>query len=113
MDTLRITDLELWTPIGTTDEERTSGQRLLVSLEWPTNASAVAEDDDLSEGTDYALVRMKLLELATTERRTIERFAEDVSTMMLQDFALTSVTVTVQKFPFADVGSVQVNIIRP
>ena len=111
-DTITITDLELWTRIGVTEEERTRDQRLLVTVTFPTDAAAVAARDDLSQGIDYADVVLAIRALAATERKTIERLAEDIASAILRNFHPASVTVIVKKFPIAGARNVAIQIHR-
>ena len=53
MDTLTITDLELWTRIGVPDDERETEQRILVTIELSLDLSAVSASDDVTQGMDY------------------------------------------------------------
>tara|TARA_B100000315_G_C14387362_1_gene500285 strand:+ start:334 stop:678 length:345 start_codon:yes stop_codon:yes gene_type:complete len=112
-DTIRIHELEIQTHIGVPDEERKEAQKLLVSVELQKDVSSAAEDDDLSSSIDYEKVAESIQDLAKTERKTLERFAEDASDMILDDFKPEHVTVTVQKFPLEDAQSVSITITRP
>lgn len=112
MDSITISDLELRTRIGITDSERSTEQKVLVTVAMKTDITAVSKNDDVSAGIDYAVVREKILTLATVERRTIERFAEDIAQMILSNFRASGVTVAVKKFPFPDSAHVQIVIDR-
>ena len=111
-DTITITDLELWTKIGVTEDERTKEQRVLVTVRLPVDAAAVAQDDDVSKGTSYFDVTKAVRALAAMERKTIERLAEDIASAILRNFHPASVTVTVKKFPIAGARNVAIRIHR-
>ena len=96
-DILNITDLELWTRIGVPKEERESEQRILVTVEMELDTRKAAKGDDVKKSINYSDMIVDLKELAKKERKTIERFAEDIATMIQRKHRTTSVTVTVKK----------------
>jgi FolB domain-containing protein len=112
-DTIRIVDLELWTRLGVPESERAAPQRVRLTVEFPVDAPAVARIDDLSGSIDYEAVVRSIRALAGTERRTLERFAEDVAARVLREHGARSVRVTVRKFPLPGVREVSLTIERP
>ncbi|OGJ56411.1 dihydroneopterin aldolase [Candidatus Peribacteria bacterium RIFCSPHIGHO2_02_FULL_52_16] len=113
MDTITIQNLELWTHIGVSEEERAQEQRLLVSVEMTVDTKAAAKSDDVTKSIDYYQVSEELKKLAKTERKTIERFAEDAATMILDRFKPKNVTVSVKKFAVPGSDFVAIAIRRP
>jgi|SRR3989338_10989435 len=113
MDAITIHNLELRTHIGVPEEERAQEQRLLVSVEMNVDTKAAAKTDDVSKSIDYDRVSEELKKLAKTERMTIERFAEDAATMILDQFKPKSVTVSVKKFAVPGSDFVAIEIRRP
>lgn len=112
-DHLALSGIALRSHIGVTAAERKRPQRLLVSLLLETDASAVAAADDPSAGVDYAAVIEGIRKLGRTERKTIERLAEDIAAYLLQHFPVPSASVTVtKKPPIKDVGGASVTIVR-
>ena len=111
-DLLTITDLELWTRIGVPLGERQAEQRLLVTVEMACDVSAAAKTDDVKKFIDYAGVTEDLKTLARTERKTIERFAEDVAQMILKKHGADAVSVSVKKFAIPGAKNVHVTIHR-
>lgn len=114
-DTLTLSGIECWTHIGVTETERKTAQLLLVTLEIPVDESAVAavaRADDPSAGLDYDRVRELVLQEAQTERKTIERFAEDLAAALLAELRLPSTAVTVEKKPYNDVAAVRLRVER-
>lgn len=74
----------------------------------------VAMSDDVSHGLDYADVTDEVQILANTERKTIERFAEDIAATILKNFKPKGgVKVTVTKKPMLPLESASVTIVRP
>lgn len=113
MDTLTITDLELWTRIGVPDEERKAEQRILVTIELSLDLSAVSASDDVTQGINYKTLTNDVRALGKKERKTIERLGEDIAHMILQKYAPHAVKVSVFKQPLPGVKGVTATIARP
>jgi dihydroneopterin aldolase len=112
-DFLRIVDLELHTRIGVTPDERESPQLVLVSVTMEVDARAAAASDDVRKTIDYSAVARLIAELAKIERQTIERFAEDVASAVLERHRPLSITVTVKKFVLPGIREASITITRP
>lgn len=113
MDTILIQDLEVRTHIGVPDKERETEQTLNVSVWIHTDCSAAAQSDDVTDTIDYAVVAKEIESLATTERKTVERLAEDIAQMILRDFKPESVSVSIDKFILPNAKRVSITINRP
>ena len=111
MDTLTIRDLELRTHIGVPDSERASEQKILVTIGLQLDTKSSAKRDEPSIDYDHIVAALK--EIAQTERKTIERFAEDAASMILEQFRPDSVTFTVTKFAVPGSKQVELTITRP
>ncbi len=112
-DLLTLRDVELQTFLGVGEAERSTRQRVLLSVEMPVDARAVAAGDDLSAGVDYAAVRDDLLSLQDTPRATLEKLAEDAAAVVLERHPLLpSVTIEARKFPFPGETSAVLRITR-
>ena len=112
-DRLAITDLEVWTRIGLTKEERAQEQRLLISVIVNLN-SASPHKDDLEQSVDYAEIAGKIRSITQAkERRTMEGLAEELATMILSTFRVKSVGVTVKKFALPGIAHASFTIERP
>lgn len=112
-DTITITDLVIWTHIGITEAERAKEQRLLITLELQKDLSIAGKSDDLSQSIDYEQVCHQIRNLSKKERLTIESFAEDIATSVLQSFKPEQVSVTIKKYIIPDTDHVSVTITRP
>lgn len=112
MDTILIQDLEVSTHIGVPDAERATEQMLKVSVWIHADCSKAAKSDDVADTIDYAEVAVNIQKLGKTERKTVERFAEDIAQMILQDFKPDSVKVTVWKYILPNTESVSIAIER-
>lgn len=113
MDILRINDLTLRTHIGVPEEERLQEQKVTVSIAMHLEARKAGAADDIAYSIDYERVRQLIVTLAQAERKTIERFAEDIAQAILHDFHPSSVDVTVEKFVLPETRSVSLTITRP
>lgn len=112
-DIIRIHELEVWTHIGIPDTERIEEQQLRVTAELFTDTAPTASKDDLTEAIDYDKVAKRIHEIAKTERKTLERFVEDIAQMILKEFKPGKVTITAQKFVLPDTKGVSITITRP
>ena len=114
MDSTLLRNISVWTRIGVPDAERQVEQQLTISIELFHPTENIAKNDDVSRGIDYASVVKCVRELAKTERKTIERFAEDIADMVLSKFKPEGgAKVTVVKKPVLPIESVSVTIQRP
>jgi dihydroneopterin aldolase len=113
MDTILIQDLAVSTCIGVPDSERVNAQTLKVSVWIHTNTRAAAKSDNVDDTIDYAEVASKIQELGKTERKTVERFVEDIAQMILDTFSPESVSVSVDKFILPNAQRVAITISRP
>jgi len=113
MDTILIQDLEVSTHIGVPDAERATEQMLKVSVWIHADCSKAAKSDDVADTIDYAEVAVNIQKLGKTERKTVERFAEDIAQMILDDFTPESVSVSIDKFILPDAQRVAITINRP
>jgi dihydroneopterin aldolase len=112
-DRIVINDLEVWTHIGVPAEERATEQRLLVTVECMLDTRAAAKGDDVKKSINYLDVSNDIHKLARKERKTIERFAEDVATMVQRNYKPEGVAVTVKKFALPGARDVSITITRP
>ncbi len=114
MDSILLQNINVWTRIGIPDEERRQKQQIFVTVELLGSLRSIAKSDNVSDGIDYAKVTEEVQEIAKIERKTIERFAEDIASMILQKFKPEGgVRVTVVKKPDLPLESASVTIVRP
>ena len=114
MDTITITDLEVFYRVGVPDAERAKPQRLLLTVEMEHDFEAAAQRDDLAGTIDYYAVSQRLLKLGDgREWRLIETLACDIAETVLKEFRPRRVRVEVKKFIIAEARHVSVRIERP
>lgn len=106
MEAILISDLILYLHIGTTDEEQSRSQKVLISME--IEPATIREIGDALENTiDYSAVRRGLRSLLRGERfNLIETVADRAARYVLENFKSKHVTVTVKKFPYRDTAHV-------
>ena len=113
-DRISLRGIEVSTRIGVPESERAKPQRLLVDVELMHSLKPVAESDDVSKGIDYAEVVAVIQELAKTERKTVERFAEEIADALLKNFhPKGGVKISVHKYPALPIVEAIITIVRP
>ncbi|KFB69604.1 MAG: Dihydroneopterin aldolase [Candidatus Accumulibacter vicinus] len=98
MDIIFIDDLRASTLIGIYPRERAMPQTLEISLQIGTSTASAGASDDIGDTIDYALVVERLrAELGARHFNLLERLAEYVATLLLEDFGATWVRVSIAK----------------
>ena len=114
MDTITISDLEVFFHVGVTPEERARPQRLLLTVEMSHDCKAAAASDNLGETIDYFAVSQRLARLAGEGQwALIETVAADVAALVLEEFRPKAVSVEVKKFIIPQARHVSVRLRRP
>ena len=115
-DSITLKGLRIPARHGVTDEERASGQTFVVDVMARLDLSAPGDTDDLSETLDYGILAEAIHRLVSGEQwNLIEKVAERVAELVLENRLVTRVEVTVHKpeapirVPFEDVA---VTIVR-
>jgi FolB domain-containing protein len=113
MDTITISDLEVFYCVGVPDEERAKPQRLLLTVEMEHDFNAAATEDELTGTIDYYAVAQRLRSFGDgVHWKLIETLAVDVAQMILEDFGPRRVTVEVKKFILPETRHVSVRVSR-
>lgn len=98
MDQVFVRGLEAEAVIGVYDWERGIRQRLLFDLDMAWDIRAAAAQDDLSLTLDYAAVSQRVLEyVSATDFELIESLAERVAALVMGEFAVPWLRLTVTK----------------
>ncbi len=98
MDIIFIDDLRLSTLIGIYPREKAMPQTVEISLQIGTLTAEASESDKLDDTIDYAQVVERLRsELATQHFNLLEKLAEYVATLILEDFGALWVRVSIAK----------------
>ncbi len=116
-DTIRIHDLVIRTRIGVSDEERALSRPLIVNVAMKVDTRAAGASDDLTDTIDYGAAGRRIAEMAEgREFHLIEHVAEEVASLVLQEFGPKTVNVEIIKEAppvEEDVRAVSVSIERP
>jgi FolB domain-containing protein len=113
MDTITITDLEVFYCVGVPDEERARPQRLLLTVEMAHDFRAAAVEDELAGTIDYYAVTQRLLKFGDgVHWKLIETLAVDLAQMILEEFNPRRVHVEVKKFIIPEARHVSVRVER-
>jgi 7,8-dihydroneopterin aldolase/epimerase/oxygenase len=98
MDRLRVEGLALSASIGVRRWERHVRQRIVVDLEWDTDAARAARRDELGDADDYSRVVRCVTELVDARRfNLIESLAQAIAEAILATSTIRRVAVTVHK----------------
>ena len=113
MDTITISDLEVFYCVGVPDEERAIPQRLLLTGEMEHEFRVAASEDELVDTIDYFAVTQRLLRFGDgVHWRLIETLAVDVAQMVMEEFRAGAVSVEVKKFIIPEARHVAVRVKR-
>lgn len=104
MDELRITGIQARGFHGLFDFEQRDGQLFLVDLLLHLDLKKAGNSDSIEDTVDYGAMTRRVKELIESgPYRLIERLAEVIATSLKEEFALSTIEVTVHK-PEAPVG---------
>lgn len=113
MDYLIIQDLTVDFRVGVPEAERTSPQRLLITMEMEIDVAAAVAEDDLNRTVDYDAVKKRIADLGVGRSwKLIESLASEIAGIVLREFRPSAVTVEVKKFILPETRWVAVRIRR-
>ena len=98
MDIIFIEDLRVSTLIGIYPREKAAPQTVEISLQIGTSTLSASASDEIGDTIDYAVVVDRLRsELAAQHFGLLEKLAEFVATLLLEDFGAIWVRVSIAK----------------
>lgn len=98
MDIIFIDDLRVQTLIGIYPREKAVPQTIEISLRIGSSTASAGASDDIGDTIDYAVVAERLrTELGVRHFNLLEKLAEHVATILLEDFGAQWVQVSVAK----------------
>jgi len=113
MDTIIISELEVYYSVGVTDEERQTPQRLLITMEMISDLAKASVSDDIDHTVNYFEVSQRVLRFGEGRSwKLIERLASDLADVILREFGPRSVFVEVKKFVIPQARFVAVRLSR-
>ena len=111
MDIVYIRDLRIETIIGIYDWEREVKQTVSLDLEMAHDIRRAAETDDITYALNYKSIAKRLISfIEKSEFLLVERMAEEVATIVREEFSVPWVKLRVSK-PGALRGSKDVGIL--
>lgn len=98
MDVIFIEELRAETWIGIYPREKVMPQPVEISLRIGVSTASAGASDDIRDTVDYAVVVERLRnELANRHFNLLEKLAEHIATLLLEEFAAQWVRVSVAK----------------
>ena len=98
MDIIFIEEMRAETWIGIYPREKAMPQTVELSLQIGVSTASAGASDDIRDTVDYAVVVARLrAELAARHFNLLEKLADFVATLLLEDFAAQWVRVSVAK----------------
>ena len=111
MDTVFINDLRIETIIGIYDWERKVRQTISLDLEMATDIRQAAASDAIDDTLNYKAVAKRLIAFVeASEYQLVESLAEKIAAIVLDEFSVPWLKLTVHK-PGAVRGSRDVGVI--
>ncbi len=98
MDKVIIRDMQVYAYHGALPEENVLGQNFFISLEMSLPLKEAGMTDDLTKGVSYAEVYERVEKLAKENTfKLIETLAERTARLVVEEFPVENVKVTVRK----------------
>ncbi len=98
MDKVIIRDMQVYAYHGALPEENVLGQNFFISLEMSLPLKEAGMNDDLTKGVSYAEVYERVEKQAKENTfKLIETLAERTAKLVVEEFPVESVKVTVRK----------------
>lgn len=113
-DRIYIRDLRLRCIIGIYEEERREKQDVVINVVLHTSLARPGVSDDIADAVNYKTIKKRIIGYVESSRNNlIEKLAEDIAAICLEDARVVKVQVTVDK-PMAlrFARSVAVEIVR-
>ncbi|MCG5500904.1 dihydroneopterin aldolase [Ectothiorhodospira lacustris] len=110
MDIVYIRDLRVKTTVGIFDWEQSIQQTVRLDLELGCDIRRGAQSDRIEDVLNYKAVAKRVIELVENNRRQlVEAMAEDVARMIMQEFSVPWLRLTLGK-PGAVRGASEVGV---
>ena len=110
---IEINGLRVKSRLGITDSERSSAQEISLNIRMLPDQSLFGLNDCIENTIDYFEVSESVKKLsADGERSLIETLAEELIDLLLANYLLREVSVSVRKYVLADTDYVEVSMSR-
>lgn len=98
MDIIFLRGLQIETVIGIYDWEREIRQTVIIDLEMGTDIRQAAATDDISHTLDYKTLSKRIIAFVeASEFLLVETLAERISTIILEEFSVPWLRLTLNK----------------
>jgi len=98
MDKIFLNDLHIDTIIGIYDWERETLQTLSFDLEMDWDIRPAAKSDDIADTLDYGSIANTIVSFVeASSYQLIETLAEDLCALLLRDFPIPKIKLTLSK----------------
>lgn len=98
MDTIFLRGLEITTIIGIYDWERETKQTIILDIEMACDIKKAAQSDDIDDTLDYKSVSKRIIGFVEESQfYLVEKLAEEITTIILTEFDVPRVRLTLNK----------------
>lgn len=98
MDTVFIRDLRIPTVVGIFEWERRIRQEIRLDIEMGFDIRRAAGSDDIGDALDYKAVSQRVrAHVEASSFQLVEALAESIATLILKEFEVSSVKLTLNK----------------
>jgi len=112
-DRIHIEQLEVFTRIGVTEEERASPQRLTVSISLWAYQQPIDLADRIERTVNYSAVAEETKNFVRDQSVSlVETLADRLTSHLLMSFPIQKLTIEVRKFALQDAKYVSVTVTR-
>lgn len=111
--TIKISNLELWTRLGITEEEQEHEQRILITITLECGECDACKTDEIADTVDYEKVVNQIKEIAKSNHKTLERLGDEICDTILKNKKVKSVSVELTKHILPETKSISVSITKP
>ncbi len=111
LDRIFFRDIRVEAVVGIWEWERRITQTVSIDLEFSTDVRKAAENDSIEDTLDYKRVAKRVIEyVGNTRFRLVESLADSLAALVIREFGVSRVQVSVAK-PGAVEGSREVGVI--
>jgi FolB domain-containing protein len=98
LDRIYIKDLLIRCILGIYPEERRDKQDVIINITLHADLSAAAQSDDIDDTVNYKTIKKEVVEMVQQSKfYLLEKMAEEIATIALQDSCVCRVDVMVDK----------------
>jgi len=111
--TITISNLELWTHLGITKEERMSEQRILTNITLECEGCDACETDDIADTVNYEDVVKQIKKVAKANYKTLEKLGDEICSAILKNKKVKSISIKLTKHVLPGTKGITISITKP